>query len=248
MVHAELAEHRLQLVVEPLLRAPRWSACSASVTLPSRSSVTRFSGRGRSSVESQKSTAWRAMSLERPLAARASSRAASRRGTSAACDLPTIWMLPSGILEVVAAEVEVVEPERLLEDRRVLLLRQRQHGLAVVEHVVAPDLVGAVGEAVRVLRRSPTRAAAWRVFAAPHDDDHDVRRDTLASSPSRSTTTLGHRRAGGVRLEPRRPRAFVSSVTFGCSSAGRTPSTSASDLACTRHGKPSQFVQRTHAL
>ena len=41
---------------------------------------------------------------------------------------------------------------------------------------------------------------------------------------------------------------FVSSVTFGCSSAGRTPSTSASDLPCTAQGKPSQFVQRTQAL
>ena len=41
---------------------------------------------------------------------------------------------------------------------------------------------------------------------------------------------------------------FVSSVTFGCSSAGRTPSTSASDFACTRHGKPSQVAQRMHVL
>ena len=42
--------------------------------------------------------------------------------------------------------------------------------------------------------------------------------------------------------------AFVSSVTFGCSSAGRTPSTSASDFPCTAQGKPSQFMQRTQAL
>jgi hypothetical protein len=40
--------------------------------------------------------------------------------------------------------------------------------------------------------------------------------------------------------------AFVRSVTFGCSRAGRTPSTSASDFACTRHGKPSQVAQRMH--
>ena len=38
--------------------------------------------------------------------------------------------------------------------------------------------------------------------------------------------------------------AFVSSVTLECSSAGRTPSTSASDFAWTRHGKPSQVAQR----
>ena len=42
--------------------------------------------------------------------------------------------------------------------------------------------------------------------------------------------------------------ALVSSSTFECSRAGRTPSTSASDLPWTAQGKPSQFAQRTHAL
>ena len=42
--------------------------------------------------------------------------------------------------------------------------------------------------------------------------------------------------------------APVSSVTFGCSSAGRTASTSASDFACTTHGKPSQSPHRTQRL
>ena len=41
---------------------------------------------------------------------------------------------------------------------------------------------------------------------------------------------------------------LVSSVTFECSSAGRTPSTSASDFPCTAQGKPSQFWQRTQTL
>ena len=40
----------------------------------------------------------------------------------------------------------------------------------------------------------------------------------------------------------------VHSVTFGCCSAGRTPSTSASALAWTMHGKPSQLSQRMHVL
>ena len=68
-----------------------------------------------------------------------------------------------------------------------------------------------------------------------------------SSTPSRSTTT-------SVTAVPASfvtsftTWAFVSSVTLGCSSAGRTPSTSASDLPCTRQGKPSQFAQRTHAL
>ena len=41
---------------------------------------------------------------------------------------------------------------------------------------------------------------------------------------------------------------FVSSVTLACSSAGRTPNTSASDFACTRQGKPSHVWQRMHVL
>jgi hypothetical protein len=41
--------------------------------------------------------------------------------------------------------------------------------------------------------------------------------------------------------------AFLSRVTLGCSSAGRTASTSASDFAWTRQGKPSQVGQRTQA-
>ena len=66
-----------------------------------------------------------------------------------------------------------------------------------------------------------------------------------SSPPSRSTTT-------SVTAVPpsfvssSTTLAFVSSVTFGCSSAGRTPSTSASDFAWTRQGKPSQVAQRMH--
>ncbi len=41
---------------------------------------------------------------------------------------------------------------------------------------------------------------------------------------------------------------LVTSVTFEWARAGRTASTSASDFAWTRHGKPSQSSQRTQAL
>ena len=77
-----------------------------------------------------------------------------------------------------AAEVEVVEAERLLEHRVVALLGQRHHGLGVVVHVVAPDLVGAVGEPVGmpVVRRLEEELGAVR-RACRHDDD--VRRVDL---------------------------------------------------------------------
>ncbi len=77
------------------------------------------------------------------------------------------------VLVVRAREVEVVDPERLLEHGRVLFLGQREHGLAVVEHVVAADLVGAVGQPARVLvgGRREQQLGAVR-GAAGHD--HDV--------------------------------------------------------------------------
>ena len=65
--------------------------------------------------------------------------------------------------------------------------------------------------------------------------------------PSRSTATSVTAVPVGL-VWSATARAFLSNVTFGCSSAGRTASTSASDLACTRHGKPSQVGQRTQLL
>ena len=70
---------------------------------------------------------------------------------------------------------------------------------------------------------------------------------TRSSAPSRSTTT-SVTDVPAALVSSLTAFAFVRSVTFGCSSAGRTPSTSASDLAWRRHGKPSQFMQRTHVL
>ena len=133
-----------------------------------------------------------------------------------------------------AAEVEVVEPERLLEDRRVLVVRQRQHGLAVVEHVVAADLVGAVREAVRVPLAARGQKQLGGVRRAAREDDEVA--GTRSIGAVDVDQHLRHRRRlrRWSRAGPR--SAFVSSVTFGCSSAGRTPSTSASDLPCTRTG------------
>ena len=65
--------------------------------------------------------------------------------------------------------------------------------------------------------------------------------------PSRSTTTSVTAVPASL-VSSFTTLLLVSSVTFGCSSAGRTPSTSASDFPCTAHGKPSQFWHRTQAL
>ena len=66
-------------------------------------------------------------------------------------------------------------------------------------------------------------------------------------SPSRSTTTSVTAVPAGL-VSSFTARAFRSSVTLACSRAGRTPITSASDLACSGHGKPSQSAQRTQML
>ena len=63
--------------------------------LPSRASVTRFSGRGRSSVESQKSTACLATSSSENVGASLVWSGFSPRNIGAD-DLPTIWILPIG--------------------------------------------------------------------------------------------------------------------------------------------------------
>ena len=69
----------------------------------------------------------------------------------------------------------------------------------------------------------------------------------VSVSPPRSTSTPVTAVPASLQCS-RTAWAPVSKVTFGCSSAGRTEITSASDLACTTHGKPSQLLHRTHLL
>ena len=84
------------------------------------------------------------------------------------------------------------------------------------------------------------------LFAAPHETT-TMSPVTVSRSPARSTTTPVTA-VPAAFVSSRTAMAFVHSSTFACLSAGRTARTSASDLACTRHGKPSQVAQRTHAL
>ena len=55
------------------------------------------------------------------------------------------------VRESLHAKVKVIQRERLLELGRIRLFRDRQYRCAVVEHIVAPDLIGAVGKPIGVL-------------------------------------------------------------------------------------------------
>ena len=55
------------------------------------------------------------------------------------------------VLETLHTKVKVVQPERLLELGRVGFFRDGKHRHAVVEHIVAPDLVGAIGKPIGML-------------------------------------------------------------------------------------------------
>src|SRR4030095_806331 len=83
-------------------------------------------------------------------------------------------------------------------------------------------------------------------FAAPHETT-TTSPVTVSVEPSRSITTSVTDVPSGFVCS-RTAGASVSRVTFGDSRAGRTPITSASAFACSGHGKPSQFPQRTHTL
>ena len=89
-------------------------------------------------------------------------------------------------------------------------------------------------------------SSSFALFAAPHETTM-ISPANVSSRPSTLATTL----VTAVPLSllcSRTASAPVSSVTFGCSIAGRTPITSASAFACTRQGNPSQLSQRTHLL
>ena len=54
-------------------------------------------------------------------------------------------------IKVGITEIPIVDCRRFLKHRGVGLMGDRHHSLAVVEHVVAPHLIGAVGQATRMV-------------------------------------------------------------------------------------------------
>ena len=141
-------------------------------TVPSCSRVTRFSGAGRSSPHSQKSTAWWAMT----------SNGASGDSLLARPGCPAAHLLGVGLAEhldaaqrelpVVGTGVPVVDGQRLLELGGVRLLRDRHQRQVVVPHVVPAHDVRAVGQPVRVLVVGRAQQQQRRVqrTAGHHDD------------------------------------------------------------------------------
>ncbi len=98
-----------------------------------------------------------------------------------------------------SAEVEIVEAQRLLIAGRVRFLRDGKDGLIVVGHVIAAHLIRAVGEPARVLVVGRGEQQAGRVGGAA--GDHDDLALIALVRPVVLDVHLRHRGAGGVRLE-----------------------------------------------
>ncbi len=163
-------------------------------------------------------------------------------------------MFPSGNSKSSVAEVEVVQPERLLEHGRVLLFGQREDGEAVVEHVVPADLVGAVRKAVRMLVVGRREQQLGRVGRAARRDD-DVRREALGLAvhldddrrdlvPRPVRLELDHPRVRHQRhvgVLERRPHAEHLGVGLGVDEAGEAVARRAADAVAVgqvRLGQP----------
>ena len=224
--------------------------------VPSSSTVTRFSARGRSSVESQKSTACSATSSSDQLGANFVSPGFSPRNIGA-WDLPTIWMLPSGNSKSGPDQVEVVEPERLLKDGRVLL------------HARAPAPPGCCGTCSCARPgRSRWRARSGGVsladisssraeLAAPAADDDEVAGQRLlrpvvvddhaGDRASRTSSVIRRTRLGvdqqlDVVVLERRPDAEHLGVGLGVHDAREAVAVAAAHAACCRACRASSSI------
>ena len=153
-----------------------------------------------------------------------------------------------GIVEAVHAEVKIIQAERLLVLGWIRLLGDRQHGLAGVEHVIAPHLIRAVGEAVRMLVIGGGLSSNSAVCAAPQETTTMPPRKVSADHPFSAVYHDPVTAVPSALVLSLITFAWMSRVTLPCSSAGRTASTSESDLAWTTQGNPSQSMQRTQRL
>ena len=112
------------------------------------------------------------------------------------------------IVEVRAAEVEVVQPERLLEGGLVGFLAQRHDRFEIWRLVIPPDLIRAVGQPARmgVTRRRQQQPG---LVGGPGRDHHDVGLEDLLGAPvlgDRRRSPNGRRRRS-AGASPRGPPA-----------------------------------------
>ena len=167
---------------------------------PSASTVTRLSGCGRSSPQSQKSTAWCARTSNGQV--RREPAGPSRR---LCADLLVVGLAEhldaaERVVPVVGAQVPVVHRQRLLESRGVGLLGDGHQGDVVVPHVVPADHSGAVGQPVRVAVAARPQQQRGRVHRAA-GDHHDVAGEGGLGSVVQNGDDPGDAASGGVGLQ-----------------------------------------------
>ena len=153
--------------------------------------------------------------------------------------------ITGGIVEAFHPEVKIIQGNRLLEHGGVWFLRDCQHRLAVMEHIITPHLVRPFASPLGCLSLADI-SSSLAVLAAPQETT-TMSPWIVSVLPSTSTMT------SVTDVPPEfvlslSARALRSKVTFGNWSAGRMPMTSASDFACTRQGNPSQVWQRIQVL
>ena len=210
--------------------------------------MTRFSGRGRSSVESQKSTACRAIISSDHCGASAVSIGFSPRNIGA-CDLPIIWMLPIGILEA--------RPCRS-RNRSGRASSGRSSDSAPSRARAPPGCCGTCSCGRPGPSRWPARADACRWPTSTAASPSWRRRRRRRRCPPRrfpagrraSTTTcvtavpaglvssFMHHRVGDERdvgILERRPHAEHFGVALGVDQAGKAVAIDAADAAAERH-------------
>ena len=89
--------------------------------------------------------------------------------------------VPHGILEVFRTEVEVIDAQRLLENRWVRAFRNGHHHRVGVSHVMAAHDVGTVGQSARVLVVGGAQEKCGRIDCSARHDNH-IRRIVLKPS------------------------------------------------------------------
>ena len=213
---------------------------------PSRSSVTRLSGSGRSSPQSQKSTAWCARTSK----GRSGESLPAHRGAwawiSSSSDLPSICMPPRGKSQSSAPRYQSF----------IASVFWNLVGLGSARRPSGRRCCAACSDGRPRPSRWPGRRGGDRCrdlssraaeFTAPHATTTMSPVNVVTEPSSRVATTPVTVWPDGS-VSRRCTCAPVTRVTLSWARTGSTQMTCASDLASSRHGKPSTRSQRMQAL